>query len=223
MRKGVGVIVTLVVLAALALVADRAVLARTETVAAERVRETFAVQGDLDIELHGFPFLTQLAQGRLEQVTGSADEVTFGTLTLTEVDVAATGVTTGSPVTTATAGLEATVPTATLQQVAREQTGLELTVAVDAGAIVVSGDALGLTLAGSAVPRVEDGRLLVDLDTVSIGGLDVAIESLPAALRDRLSDLEVPVDELPAGLVLGSATVVADGVRISATGTDVTW
>ncbi|MBU4214200.1 MAG: DUF2993 domain-containing protein [Actinobacteria bacterium] len=223
MRKVVALVATLVVLAGLAVGADRVAVVRAEATAAQRVRQTIDVQGDLAITVHGFPFLTQLAGGRLDRVTGSADEVRFGSLTLTDVDVAATGVTTSPPVTTASADLAATIPTATLQQAARERSGLDLDVAVDAGAVTVSGDALGLTFTAAATPRVEGGRLLVDLDDVRIGGLQVTIANLPAALRDRLTGLEVPVDELPAGLVLRSAAVVDGGVRISATGTDVTW
>ncbi|WP_159806687.1 LmeA family phospholipid-binding protein [Cellulomonas citrea] len=223
MRKVVAVVATLVVLAGLAVGADRIAVVRAESTAAQRVRQTVDVQGDLAITVHGFPFLTQLAAGRLDQVTGTADEVRFGSLTLTQVDVAATGVSTHTPVTTATADLAATVPTATLQQIVQQRSGLTLSVAVDAGAITVSGDALGLTVTAAAVPRVEGGRLLIDLGDVRIGGLQVAVANLPAALRDRLTGLEVPVDGLPAGLVLQSATVVDDGLRIGATGTDVTW
>lgn len=223
MRKVVALVATLVVLAGLAVGADRIAVVRAESTAAQRVRQTVDVQGDLAITVHGFPFLTQLAAGRLDRVTGTADEVRFGSLTLTQVDVAATGVSTHTPVTTATADLAATVPTATLQQIVQQRSGLTLSVAVDAGAITVSGDALGLTVTAAAVPRVEGGRLLIDLGDVRIGGLQVAVANLPAALRDRLTGLEVPVDGLPAGLVLQSATVVDDGLRIGATGTDVTW
>lgn len=223
MRKVVALVATLVVLAGLAVGADRISVVRAESTAAQRVRQTLDVQGDLAITVHGFPFLTQLAGGRLDRVTGTADEVRFGSLTLTQVDVAATGVSTHTPVTTATADLAATVPTATLQQIVQQRSGLALSVAVAAGAVTVSGDALGLTVTAAAVPRVEGGRLLIDLGDVRIGGLQVAVANLPAALRDRLTGLEVPVDGLPAGLVLQSATVVDDGLRIGATGTDVTW
>lgn len=223
MRKIVGLVVALVVLLGGALVADRVARSRAEAVAEQRVRERVDVQGDLVVGLDGFPFLTQLARGRLDRVTGSADQATFGSLSLTDVEVEATGVSTRSPASAESTDLEATVSAATLQAAARERSGLDLTVTVESGEIVVSGQALGLTLSASATPRVDDGALFVDLGSVQVGGLDVDVDSLPAALRNRLTDLEVPVDELPDGLVLRSATVVADGVRVSATGTDVTW
>lgn len=223
MRRVVVLGLLLAALLGLAVVADRVALARAESLAQRQVRQEVRVEGDLEVQLHGFPFLTQLARGRLDQVTGTADEVTFGTLTLIDVGVVATGVPIRAPVSADTADLRATIPTATLGQVVRERTELELSVAVEAGAIVVSGDALGVTWAATATPRVEAGRLLVELGEVRIGDAQVEIERLPGALRDRLLALEVPVDELPDGLVLTGAAVVADGVRVTASGTDLVW
>ena len=80
---------------------------------------------------------------------------------------------------------------------------------------------LGLTLAANLVPRVEDGKLLVSVENVQIAGLTVSVDDLPNAIGDRLTDVEIPVEGLPDGLVLSDATVVADGVRITADGTDV--
>ena len=71
------------------------------------------------------------------------------------------------------------------------------------------------------MPRVEDGTLLVSVDNVQIAGLTVSVDDLPNAIGNRLTDIEIPVEGLPEGLVLSDATVVADGVRITADGTDV--
>ena len=58
------------------------------------------------------------------------------------------------------------------------------------------------------MPRVEDGKLLVTVDNVQIAGLTVSVDDLPNAIGDRLTDIEIPVEGLPEGLVLSDATVV---------------
>ena len=73
----------------------------------------------------------------------------------------------------------------------------------------------------AAVPRVEDGKLLVNVENVQIAGLTVSVDDLPNAIGKRLTDVEIPVSGLPEGVALSKAAVVSTGVRITATGTDV--
>jgi len=71
------------------------------------------------------------------------------------------------------------------------------------------------------VPRVENGTLLVDAQKLTLGGQAITTQSLPAALRSRVTGIEVPVQGLPNGLTLTRAEVVPTGVRITADGTNV--
>ena len=50
---------------------------------------------------------------------------------------------------------------------------------------------------------------------------EVSAQALPGALRERVTASEVPVEGLPAGLVLSRADVVPTGLRITADGTNV--
>ena len=60
------------------------------------------------------------------------------------------------------------------------------------------------------------------MTSVAVGGVSLNVDSLPSAIGDRLDDIEIPVKTgLPEGLVLSGVQVVSDGVRITATGTDV--
>ena len=75
---------------------------------------------------------------------------------------------------------------------------------------------------------IEQNLDVVGTPTVDIGGfpfltqlLAGSVDDLPGAIGDRLTDIEIPVSGLPEGLVLSDATVVADGVRITADGADV--
>ena len=83
------------------------------------------------------------------------------------------------------------------------------------------GTVLGLPLTLGLVPRVANGKLLVDAQGLTLGGREITAQSLPAALRERITGIEVPVEGLPAGLVLSRADVVATGLRITADGNNV--
>ncbi|WP_456824133.1 LmeA family phospholipid-binding protein [Cellulomonas sp. P5_E12] len=217
----VGVVAVVVVVGG-AFVADRV----TESVAEQRVVD--AIEQNLDgvvgtptVELGGFPFLNQLMAGSIDDVTGQVDGVTLEGIKATDVTIDAQDVSTSEPYTVGSATIEATLPTATIEQIVKDQSELDVAVAVDGNALKASGKVLGLTLAANLVPRVEDGKLLVNVENVQIAGLTVSVDDLPNAIGKRLTDIEIPVSGLPEGVALSKATVVSTGVRITATGTDV--
>lgn len=222
--RAVAVVVsTVVVLAAGVVVADRVAASTAERRAAESVEANLDVTGTPVVAIDGFPFLTQVLAGSLDDVTGSVDGVTLdGGLTATDVTFDAQGVSTSEPYTVATGSITGTLPTATIQQVVAEQTDLDVTVAVDGDSLVASGEVLGVALSAALAPRVESGRLLVDVGQMSLGGLTITVDDLPERVASRLRGLEVPVTGLPEGLVLSSVQVVPDGARVTATGEDVT-
>jgi len=215
-------VVAVVVLAGGAFVADRV----TESMAEQRVVD--AIEQNLDgvvgaptVELGGFPFLTQLVAGSIDDVTGQVDGVTLEGIKATDVTIDAHDVSTSEPYTVGSATIAATLPTASIEQIVKDRSQLDVAVAVDGNALTASGKVLGLTLAANLVPRVEDGKLLVNVENVQIAGLKVDVDNLPSAIGNRLTDVEIPVSGLPEGLVLSGASVVSSGVRITATGTDV--
>ncbi|HEX7805244.1 MAG TPA: DUF2993 domain-containing protein, partial [Cellulomonas sp.] len=61
----------------------------------------------------------------------------------------------------------------------------------------------------------------VDVATVRLGQLDVAVDKLPGALADGLRGLRIPVTGLPDGVQLTAVAVVPGGARITAEGTHV--
>jgi hypothetical protein len=217
----VGGIVTVVVLAAGALVADRVTHATVERRVAEAIEQNLDVVGTPTVDIGGFPFLTQLLAGSVDEVTGAVDGVTLEGIDATDVTIEAQDVTTSEPYTLGSATIAATLPTASIEQIVADRSGLDIAVAVDGDALTASGTVLGLDLAANLVPRVEDGRLLVSVANVQIAGLTMSVDDLPRAVGNRLTDIEIPVRGLPEGLVLTAATVVPDGVRTTADGTDV--
>jgi len=204
-----------------ALVADRVTHATAERRVAEAIEQNLDVVGTPTVEIGGFPFLTQLLAGSVDDVTGAVDGVTLEGIDATDVTIDAQDVTTSEPYTLGSATIAATLPTASIEKIVADRSQLDIAVAVDGRALTATGTVLGLRLAANLVPRVEDGRLLVTVANVQVAGLTVSVDDLPRAIGDRLTDIEIPVSGLPEGLVLSDATVVADGVRITADGTDV--
>ena len=210
-----------VVLAGGALVADRVAHSTAERRVTEAIEQNLDVAGTPTVEIGGFPFLTQLLAGSVDDVTGAVDGVTLEGIDATDVTIDAQDVTTSEPYTLGSATIAATLPTASIEKIVADRSQLDIAVAVDGRALTATGTVLGLKLAANLVPRVEDGRLLVTVANVQVAGLTVSVDDLPRAIGDRLTDIEIPVSGLPEGLVLSDATVVADGVRITADGTDV--
>jgi hypothetical protein len=217
----VGGVVAVVVLVAGAYVGDRVAESAAERRVVEAIEQNLDVVGTPTVEVGGFPFLTQVLAGSIGDVTGRVDGVTLEGIDATDVTIDAHDVSTSEPYTVGTATISATLPTASIEKIVAERSDLEITLAVDGDALTASGEVLGLDLTARLVPRVDDGRLLVTVESVQIAGLTVSIDDLPSALGDRLTDVEIPITGLPDGLVLSEATVVPDGVRITATGTDV--
>ncbi|QGQ18130.1 DUF2993 domain-containing protein [Cellulomonas sp. JZ18] len=220
-RALTGTVVTLVVVAGAAVVADRVAVGVAEDRAADVVTEQLDVSGRPEVTIHGFPFLTQLLGRSLDDVDAAADGITLEGVDATDVRVHARDVGLVAPYTVGDARVEATLPPASLERVLADRTGLDVTLTVDGDALRASGEVLGLDLSAALVPRVEDGTLLVDLADVALGERRLDVADLPGGLGRAVSDVPVPVEGLPDGVVLTSAAVVPDGVRVSARGTDV--
>jgi hypothetical protein len=227
MSKGgvvAGVVIgAVVLLVGGAFVADRVVASTVEKRAEQAIEVNLDdVVGKPKVDIGGFPFLTQVLKGSLDQVSGQVDGVTIEGIAATDVTIDATDVTTSKPYTAGAATISATLPTASVDAIIADQTTLDITTTVDGDALKATGKVLGVTLSAGLVPRVQDGKLFVDVQTISIGGASVSVDSLPKAIGNKLSDIEIPVKTgLPEGVTLSSVEVVDDGVRITATGTDV--
>ncbi len=222
-RTGLVVGFTLLVVVLIGLVV-------ADVVAAERTRQTVSdaivenvddVVGTPVVDVGGFPFLPQLATGELDRLDATVDGATLGGIAMTDLAITARGISTSTPYRADEVVVHATIPTASLQEAVVERSSLELAVEVADDALRLSGQVLGLDLAGELTPRVEEGHLFVDVQSVSVGGVRVDVDALPGDAASRLQDLEVPIEDLPEGLVLTDAVVQSDGVRVTASGTDV--
>jgi hypothetical protein len=217
-----GLVVTIVVLLALAVAADRIAVG----IAEDRVAEQLASQGGLagtpSVDITGFPFLTQAVAGDYEDVRIALTADDLGQPAGTHADVALHGV--HVPLSSVLSGSVSEVPvdrvdgTATLSYellsaqlggdttLRREGDGLRITKTVE-----VLGQTLPLTATGTVT--LDGNDLLVDVDEASGAGVDV-----PDFLVDRVSgllDIRYKIPALPFGLRLTSVEPAEDGVVVT--------
>jgi LmeA-like phospholipid-binding len=218
--------VVLLLLVAAGIVLDRVAEAIAEGQVAEQLAGQGGLAGPPDVEIQGFPFLTQAVGGRYEaiRISMTADDLgqpegTRADVTLRGVEVALSALRAG---TVEEVPVERIEGTATLSYgllarelggdtvLEREGDGLRITRTVEA-----LGRSLPLTAAGTV--SLDGDELVIDVDRASGVGLD-----LPGVLVDRVTDLldlRYPV-ELPYGMRLTDVTPRQDGVAVRAVAED---
>jgi hypothetical protein len=223
-----ALLITLVVLLGLAVVADRVGVRIAEDKVAEQIAQQGGLQGKPEVDIAGFPFLTQVVAGRYDDVRIHLTSAELGQPAGTRADVSLQGV--HVPLSKAISGSVDEIPvdrlegTATLSYalladqlggdttVRQEGTGLRISRTVE-----VLGQELPVTASGTV--RLEKGGVLaVDVSHVSGAGVQI-----PSALVSRISsllDLEYKIPALPFGLQLRSVTPAADGVVVGVGATD---
>lgn len=204
---------------------DRYAEARAIEYTRDAVSDSMVVTQTPQVDIKGFPFLTQVLAGSLDEVTATIGGATLEGISVTDVDLVFQDVglrpAAGKQPRAGHATISATIPTQSMGKVVRDRSGLVVTLEVKGSTLWASGDVLGLPLKIVLVPKVVDGKLLANVQDMTLGGTDVGVSSLPKALREGIQNLEIPVEGLPAGLSLTSAVVVPAGVRIATSGSNV--
>jgi len=217
--KKAGAITAVVVLVLLVVgaLADRVTANAAEQTITDRIEQSFHGASSVSTSIAGVPILTQVARGSLDHVTVTLGGVDTGKgLVLESVVADLYDVTTSAPRTAARVVAHADIATSELQK----QLG-------DAWTITPDGDAFAVRWSGPlpvtarVVPTVRDGKLALDLDSVTVLGVSVDGSSVPAVVTDRINALAASVGALPLGLTPTSVTVTPTGARVVATGTDV--
>jgi hypothetical protein len=222
-----ALLVVLLLIAGLALLADRVAVGVAEDQVAQQLAGKGGLVGTPEVDITGFPFLTQAVGGRYEDVRIALDADELGQPEGTRAAVSLRGV--HVPLRAALAGSVTEVPvdridgTATLAYdllaaelgsdatVAPEGDGLRITRTVE-----VLGSEVPVTAAGTVT--LDGDQLVVDVEEAAGAGVDI-----PDLLVDRVSDLldlSYTVPELPFGLQLTGVDPAADGVRVRVEATD---
>jgi hypothetical protein len=217
----------LVVLLGLALLADRVAVGVAEDRVASEIAAEAGLAGTPEVDITGFPFLTQALAGRYDDVRISLSADQLGQPEGTRADVALHGV--WVPLSSVLSGSVQQVPVdrvegrATLSYellsgqlggdttLRREGDGLRITKTVE-----LLGQAIPLTAAGTV--SLDGNDLVVDVENATGAGVDV-----PRMLVDRVADLldlRYAVPGLPFGLRLTGVTPADDGVVVRLEATD---
>ncbi|MEE1845101.1 MULTISPECIES: DUF2993 domain-containing protein [unclassified Streptomyces] len=218
-------LVIVVVLGGIFVAVDRAAVYFAESEAAKRIRITGATIGSTDVSIKGFPFLTQIAGGGVDEVdveiTGIETAADGRRLRISRMNAALHDVelTDGySGATAARASGTAVISYADLTKAASDGVAIEYG---GTNKVKVTGtvDVLGNPVSRSVLSTVTlvDGRTLrVHADKVPGEG----VPGLEQLVRGK-TDFDREVGGLPSGLKLQKIQPTADGLEISVTGTNV--
>lgn len=218
-------LVIVVVLAGVFIAVDRAAVYFAESRVADRVQVSGAEIGSTDVDIKGFPFLTQVAGSELDEVdvkiTGIETNANGHTLRISRMNAELHQVrlTDGfSGATAARATGTAVVSYADLTKAASADVAVEYG---GNGKVKVTGavDILGRTISRSVLSTVS----LVDGHTVRVHADKVPGEGIPGleGVVRKKTDFEREVGGLPNGLKLEKIQPTAAGLEISVTGTDI--
>lgn len=204
---------------------DRVVLARTTAELETQVRTALPeVSGDLTIDIGGVLFLPQVLRGTIGSARVTASSAQVDTFAVEDVQVELTDVATTEPYTAGSLVIEGFAPAQTLQQaVATAGVPEEVTITVDDGELLAVASVLGVGIEVVLDVEPRPGAIAVSVGAVTFGGAQVDVDTLPATITSGLSNLEVPLDDLPEGLELTGVDVRQDRVFLQVTGTDVVF
>jgi hypothetical protein len=222
-----ALLVVALLLLGLLVVGDRVAVGFAEDKVATEIAAKGGLQGTPEVDITGFPFLTQAIGGRYDDVRISLTAAELGQPEGTRADIALHGV--RVPLSAVLSGSVSEVPvdridgTATLSYallsaqlegdttVTREGSGLRI-----ARTVELLGQTVPLTAAGTVT--LDGNDLVVDVQQVAGAGVEVPDWLLSRATG--LLDLRYTVPALPFGLKLTSVTPADDGVELGLEATD---
>ncbi|MET9444472.1 DUF2993 domain-containing protein [Streptomyces sp. NPDC006610] len=233
-------LIVVVVLGGLFVAADRIAVHFAEGEAADRLRANENLAATPDVSINGFPFLTQVAGGELDDVEVGIDtyEATSGkggTIRIDDLRANMKGVDFAADYSSATARSATGTASVSYEELLKAARSEPTEVAPGITAEVVGlsdgGDgkirvAVEASVLGAKLPRpvyvlstvtVEDDKVRVSADSLpSLGGVEVAEDRIRS-----ITDFEQLINELPGGIELDKVEAAKDGVEISVKGSDV--
>jgi hypothetical protein len=216
-RSGKITVIVLIVLAVLALVADRGGQLATERVVAGRMKTTLSTPDRPNVDLGGFPFLPELVRGKIRHAVIDVTDADGGKVRIARLHADLHGVTRrGDGVNAEQISGDGLITYAALTDAARPlrvDYGGSGLVRITTEVTVVGRE---LTASASGRPRIEGETLVISPEKVSTS------ETGDAAIAARqVPDIRVPLRDIPPNLAV-TLEPQADGLHFSFTGTNVT-
>ena len=210
MRK---LIVALVVLAVVLVAADRITVRFVERSVADRMQEDGRLDLPPDVEIHGFPFLTQAFRGVYDRTDVHIRDLTRNGVTVSRLDVTVLGAQlpldqVGKATQIPVDGLRATA-VISYYALAHSSGLAGLTVTPAGDRVAVTGTVAGVKATATSDVTLRGDRIIVTARNISAVGVSVPVKGL--------LDFSVRVPALPYGLHLTSAQARPDGVHLTAT------
>ncbi|MEU6344393.1 DUF2993 domain-containing protein [Streptomyces sp. NPDC046977] len=227
-------LVVVVILGALFVAADRVAVHFAESEAADRAQQTQGLTSTPDVDIKGFPFLTQVLGKKLDEVVVTATGIqTTGTggetLRVDRFQADLHGVRMSNGFSSAVADTATGSATVSYENLSK---GAPSGVKVSYGG--TSSDGKGQVKVGVDISTpigdvqrsvvseigVVDGKNSIKLTAGQIPGLDALPSEVGDLIRERI-DFTRALSGLPEGIELKSVTATPEGITVEATGTKV--
>ncbi|MFJ3232198.1 DUF2993 domain-containing protein [Streptomyces sp. NPDC086787] len=234
-------LIIVAVLGGLFVLADRVAVYFAEGEAADKLKATQNLAGTPDVSIHGFPFLTQVAGGSLDDVEVGIKDYEAATGNGTEkiridnLTAHMKGVEFSGDYSSATADTATGTATIAYDELLKTTKSAPTRIAPGVSARIVGlsdgGNgkikvALEATVLGAKVPQpvsvlssvsVQGDHVKVNADNLpSIGGVDIAEDRIRS-----VTDFRQVIDQLPGDIKLDKVQAAPDGVEITVKGTNV--
>lgn len=216
-RRGclVTFVLALVLLAGGTLLAEYGSRSLVQNLATDALRNGLNTGAEIEVEVPQTPMLPQLIRGELTEVQVDADQARIRGVDIVDVQAQADGVRIRGERGADQVTVTATLPSATLQTLLTERMGWDVQVAEQDGQLVLSGEALGVTISANLQVTAADGALSATITQSTIGGITVDAVQLPLGLGDQLGNLAGITDQLAAQATITDAQVVDGGLRVT--------
>ncbi|MFF4506490.1 DUF2993 domain-containing protein [Streptomyces sp. NPDC001401] len=239
-------LIVVVILGGLFVIADRVAVYFAENEAADKVKTTENLAATPDVSIKGFPFLTQVASGELDDVqigikdyeadtgtgTGTSGKGGPKTIRIDDLKADMKGVEFSgdySSATAATATGSATIAYDELLKAAKSQP-TDLFPGVKAQVVGLSDGGNGKIKVDIKVTAAGASQTYPVLSTVTVDGDTVKVhaDNLPKLVVDladsrirSITDFQQTIDQLPGGVKLDSVQAAQNGVEITVKGSNV--
>lgn len=232
-------LIVAVILGGLFVIADRVAVGFAEDEAAQQLKTSEGLSDTPDVSIKGFPFLTQVASGELDDVevgiknyeakaTGTGDAV--DTIRIADLKAKMSGVSFSSDFSSATAATATGTATIAYDELLKAAKSEPTDVGLGFTARVVGlsdGGNGKIKVAVEVDPPALEPRTVSVLSTVSVKDdkVEVQADSLPdLGLAEetvrRITDFQQAIDDLPGDIKLDKVEAAPDGVEISVKGSN---
>jgi hypothetical protein len=215
-RPGKILVIIVIVLAVLSMVADRGGQLAAERVVAGKMKTTLGTPNRPEIDLGGFPFLSELIRGKFRHVILDVTDADGGKVQIARVHADLHGVRRhGDGVTVDSISGDGLITYAAVSEAAkpaRVEFGGSGLVRLTAEVTVLGRE---LTASASGRPSIEGETLVIKpekVNTSETGDAGLAARAVP--------DIRVPLRDVPPNLII-TLDPQADGIHFSFTGSDV--